>query len=118
MTREHSPIHKFHICLDKERPLWFTYELINSNRGHSYEKDIDDVQQHEDEAHPRVPRPHVDEGRPGRPQQEEGKREEEIDGISRGRAKGRQGVPPERGSTAWEPKPLAKMSEFANDKTI
>jgi hypothetical protein len=57
-----------HICLDKGAALWSTEKLINFSRGLEDEKDIDEFQQYEDEAHPRIPRPNGHQGRPGRPQ--------------------------------------------------
>ena len=107
-----------HICLDKQSPVWFMRKLINLNRGPDYEKDIDEFQQHEDEANPWFPRPDGHQGGPGGPEQETGEGEKEIDGVTRGRAKGGSGRPRERGGTAWKPKPLATMSAFGKDKTI
>jgi hypothetical protein len=93
-------------------------KLINLNRGPDYEKDIDEFQQHKDEANAWFPRPDGHQGGPGGPEQETGEGEKEIDGVTRARAKGRWGWPRERGGTAWKPKPLAKMSASGKGKTI
>jgi hypothetical protein len=55
-----------HICLDKYFPLWLTARLNNMNRGPDNEKDIDEFQQHEDEADPWLPCADVYQGRQGR----------------------------------------------------
>lgn len=70
-----------HICLDKKIPLWSIDKLINSNRGPDYEKDIDEFQQHQDEANPWFPRPDGHESRQSRPQQETGERKKETYGL-------------------------------------
>ena len=46
-----------------------------------YEKDIDEFQQHEEEANPWFPRPDGHQGRPSRPEQEAGKGKEETGGV-------------------------------------
>ena len=57
-------------------------ELINLNRGLNYEKDIDDVQQHQEKAYPWFPRPDGHPRRPGRPEPEAGKGTEETGGVT------------------------------------
>lgn len=59
-------------------------KLITINRGSDYEKDIDQFQQHEDEENARVPRTDGHQGGPGGPEQETGKGEKEIDGVTAG----------------------------------
>jgi hypothetical protein len=56
-----------HICLDKQVLLWSIGKLINFNRGPDYEKDIDEFQQHQDEANPWFSRPDGHKRRQGRP---------------------------------------------------
>ncbi len=107
-----------HICLDKKSPVWFMTGPIKLSRGSDYEKDIDEFQQHENEADAWIPRPDGHQGGPGGPEQKAGEGEKEIDGVTRRRAKGRSGGPQERVGTTWEPKPLAMMSVFAKDKII
>lgn len=68
------------ICLDKISPLWSTEKLINFSRGLDHEKDIDEFQQYQDEANPRVFGPYV-QGRPGRAQQKTGEGKKAPDGI-------------------------------------
>ena len=80
--------------------LWFRGRLTNSDRGYDYEKDIDDVQQHQDETDPWLPRPDGHKGRQGRFEQETREGKKETDGVTRGRAKGHEDPPRERGGAA------------------
>jgi ribonuclease P protein component len=80
--------HPPHICLDKQLSLWFMDDLIYFTGVTDYEKDIDEFQQYEDEANPRLPRSDGYQGRPGGPEQETGEREKATDGVIRGRTKG------------------------------
>jgi hypothetical protein len=82
-----------HICLDKQLSVWFMGRLNSFFGVTDYEKDIDEFQQYEDEANPRLPRPDGHQGRPGGPEQETGEREKATGGVIRGRTKGRSGRP-------------------------
>ncbi len=101
LPNENHALSRGHICLDKRSPVWFMGKLINLNRGPNYEKDIDEFQQHKDEANAWFPRPDGHQGGPGGPEQAKGEGAKEIDGVTCGRAKGESGTPRERGGTAW-----------------
>ncbi len=61
--------------------------------GFTYEKNIDDIQQHEDETHPWLSRPDGYESRPGGSQQEAGEGKKEADRLTRAWAKGSRAAP-------------------------
>jgi hypothetical protein len=71
-----------HICLDKRFPVWFMGKIINFKRGPDYEKDINGVQQHEEEANPWLPRPDGHQRRPAGPQQAAGEGTEKTGGVT------------------------------------
>jgi hypothetical protein len=57
-------------------------QLLNLKRGPSDEKDIDGIQQYENEAHPWFPCPHGHQRRAPGPQQKAGEGTEKIDGVT------------------------------------
>jgi ribonuclease P protein component len=78
-------------------------KLISIDRGSDDEEDIDEFQQHEEEAHPWVSRPHGHEGGARRPQPEAGERQEEADCLIPGAGQGQVGQAPGRGRNVMTP---------------
>ena len=72
-------------------------KIIKFNRGLDYEKDIDDVQQHQTKAHPWLPRPDGHPRRPGCPQPTAGEGQEETGGVTPRTGQGQVGEAPGKG---------------------
>jgi ribonuclease P protein component len=82
--------------------------LINLKRGPSDEKDIDGIQQYEDEAHPWFPCPHGHQRRETGPQQKAGEGTEKIDGVTPAAGQGLVGQAPEKGRCGMETQTFGK----------
>jgi ribonuclease P protein component len=72
-------------------------ELINFSRGLDYEKDIDDVQQHQEKAHPWFPGPDGHPRRQGCPQPTAGQGQEETGSVTPRVGQGQVGEAPGKG---------------------